>query len=197
MNCTINDLNLSFDKDNRLRTTIGRVTKSDVNKAYVLASFFQDDNFKKFLTKHLTKEDVLNPDMDLSNIKEEDFVNIKQNKLGALLNVYYLDNFHSVANSKTNRGSGSLSGFTTASAKSTAKIYNANLIIDEYYKEIQKPHKKQDNIAMIVLNRVDNKIMDTFYKRTDDFATNIITTGKYSKEAVEYANKYLETVNEI
>ena len=197
MNCTINDLNLSFDKDNRLRTTIGRVTKSDVNKAYVLASFFQDDNFKKFLTKHLTKEDVLNPDIDLSNIKEEDFVNIKQNKLGALLNVYYLDNFHSVANSKTNRGSGSLSGFTTASAKSTAKIYNANLIIDEYYEEMKKPHKKQDNIAMIVLNRVDSKIMDTFYKRTDDFATNIVTTGKYSKEAVEYANKYLETVNEI
>lgn len=59
MNCTINDLNLSFDKDNRLRTTIGRVAGWSVDKAYVLASFLQDESFKKYLSKMLTDKDII------------------------------------------------------------------------------------------------------------------------------------------
>ena len=53
MKCTINDINLSFDKDNRIRKTILRVTGHDADKAYVLASFLYDAGFKQFLLEKM------------------------------------------------------------------------------------------------------------------------------------------------
>ena len=122
MNCTINDLNLSFDKDNRLRTTIGRVTGWNIDKAYVLASLLQDSKFKSYLSKHLNAKDILSgANVDLNNIQDSDYVNINQNKLGSILNAYYLDTYHNINNSKTNKAFGQLVGFSSSTAKKLAK----------------------------------------------------------------------------
>ena len=59
MKCTINDLNLSFDKEGRLRKTIMRVSKTDSNKATALAGFLVNADFKKFLLENITDDDVL------------------------------------------------------------------------------------------------------------------------------------------
>ena len=91
MECTINDINLSFDKDNRLRSTIGRVSGWSVDKAIMLAAQLQTEGFKSFLKENLLPTDIIkDTEVDINNIKDEDYVNIKQNKFGSLLNAYYL-----------------------------------------------------------------------------------------------------------
>ena len=59
MKCTINDVNLSFDKDNRLRKTILKISGHDATKAYTFAAFLNDKDFKKFLLENINEKDVL------------------------------------------------------------------------------------------------------------------------------------------
>ena len=195
MNCTINDLNLSFDKDNRLRTTIGRVAGWSVDKAYVLASFLQDESFKKYLSKMLTDKDIIgSATIDLKNITDNDYININQNKLGSLLNVYYIDHYHSVNNSKTNKALGRLNGFSSGTAKTVSLNYTADRIIDKYYDEFgkAKPKKSQEIIAEVI-----NDIERELYTQVDLFANDVVNSDKYSKNAVNYAQKYIDINNRI
>ena len=197
MKCTINDINLSFDKDNRIRKTILRVTGHDADKAYVLASFLYDAGFKQFLLENITKDDVLKGEtISFDNISIDDFVKLKQNKFGSLLNLYYIEHYHSVDNSKTKKGLGRLNGFTSASAKTVAKNYNASLLITEYRKEFGKPKDKRRK-PLEIIAEVNKQMLNTFYDRTNDFARFIINDNSFSQEAKEYANKYLEVLKEI
>lgn len=195
MNCTINDLNLSFDKDNRLRTTIGRVAGWSVDKAYVLASFLQDESFKKYLSKMLTDKDIIGgAAVDLKNITDNDYININQNKLGSLLNVYYIDHYHSVNNSKTNKALGRLNGFSSGTAKTVGLNYTADRIIDKYYNEFgkAKPKKSQQIIAEVI-----NDIEYELYKQVNLFANDVISSDKYSKAARDYAQKFINIIKRI
>ncbi len=197
-NCTVNDLILSFDKEDRLRNTIGRVTGFDINKAYVLASFMQDEKFKKFLFDNLTEDDFLNGTfVSKENFTENDYVNIKQNKLGALLNIYYINTYHSVNNSKTNKSFGGLNGFSTGTAKAEAKKHTAVMIIQEYRKRFVMPTKENEERSEIikdVIETVNRKILHHFYDEVDKFAQNVLSSKKYSKAAKEYAKSYIELV---
>ena len=197
MKCTVNDLNLSFDKDNKLRTTIGRVTGWDVNKAYVLAAQLQNKDFKKYLSENLTADDILkDATVDINNITEADYVNIKQNKLGSLLNAYYLKTYHSVNNTKTNKAMGRLMGFSSSTAKKIAKDYVADMIIERYQVELNKPRALRKNTETII-KEIRDKVRTQFIERADDFAHNILDTDKYSNEAKEYAQKYLDVIDKI
>lgn len=197
MNCTANDINLSFDESNKLRKTIFRVAKSDVNKAYAFAAFLINDDFKKYLSTQLTQEDIIkDSEVDIKNIQNSDYININQNKLGSLLNVYYLEHYFSVANSKTNKELGRLNGFTSGSAKNIAKVHTACIIIDEYNKERNKPQNERRTPKEIIQD-VNNIILRNFYSRVDDFARNVIGTNKYKKEAKEYAQEYVKVIDSI
>ena len=194
MNCTINDLNLSFDKDNRLRSTIGRVSGWNVDKATMLAAQLQSDDFKKFLSKNLTDNDILtDATVDINNIQNSDYVNIKQNKFGSLLNYYYLTHYHSVDSTKTNKGMGRLLGFSSSNAKKVAKEYVGDLIIGRYQSELNKPREVRKTNGDII-NEVRKELNDTFIKRADNFADNILVTDKYSQEAKDYAQRYKDTI---
>ena len=195
MNCTVSDLNLSFDKDNRLRSTIGKVTGWDINKAYIFAAQLQSPAFKKYLSLNLTENDIhKDATVDINNIQDSDYVNIKQNKLGSLLNAYYLEHYHSVDNTKTNKAMGRLMGFSSSTAKKVAKEYVADEIIDKYQIELNKPRENRKE-TKVILNEVRDKINDEFYKRADDFATNILSTDKYSNNAKNYAQHYKDVVD--
>lgn len=197
MKCTVNDLNLSFDKDNKLRTTIGRVTGWDINKAYVLAAQLQNSNFKKYLSENLTENDILKgATVDISNITEADYVNINQYKLGSLLNAYYLRTYHSVNNTKTNKAMGRLMGFSSSTAKKVAKYYVADMIIEKYQANLNKPQPLRKTNKEII-QEVHTAIRSQFIKRADDFAENILATDKYSNEAKEYARKYKDIKDRI
>ena len=197
MKCTVNDLNLSFDKDNKLRTTIGRVTGWDINKAYVLAAQLQNSAFKKYLSKNLTENDILKgTTVNINNITEADYVNINQNKLGSLLNAYYLRTYHSVNNTKTNKAMGRLMGFSSSTAKKIAKDYVADMIIYRYQSELNKPRNVRKSNGEI-LQEVHKEIRSQFLRRADDFAKNVLSTDKYSNETKEYAQKYLDIIDKI
>ena len=197
MECTINDINLSFDKDNRLRSTIGRVSGWSVDKAIMLAAQLQTEGFKSFLKENLLSTDIIkDTEVDINNIKDEDYVNIKQNKFGSLLNAYYLKTYHSVNNSKTNRGAGRLMGFSSSNAKGVAKNYVADLVIDKYQENLNKPRESRKDNAQIVREVID-KIDKAFLKRADEFANNIISTDKYNNAAKEYARKFLDVTSRM
>ena len=133
MNCTATGVNLSFDKDNRLSSTLSRVSKADTNKRMVLAALLLNNDFKKYLLDNITISDIRNEEVvDFDNFTENDYYKINQNKLGSLLDAYYKDNFHVIDNSTTDKGSGKLSGFRTASAKTVARNYTATILVDEY-----------------------------------------------------------------
>lgn len=197
MECTINDINLSFDKDNRLRSTIGRVSGWSVDKAIMLAAQLQTEGFKSFLKENLLPTDIIkDTEVDINNIKDEDYVNIKQNKFGSLLNAYYLKTYHSVNNSKTNRGAGRLMGFSSSNAKGIAKNYVADLVIDKYQENLNKPRESRKDNAQIVREVID-EIDKAFLKRADEFANNIISTNKYNNAAKEYARKFLDVIDRM
>lgn len=197
MKCTINDINLSFDKDNRLRKTIYRVSKHDVDKAYALASFFSDKDFIKFLLKNIKQTDILKGEtVSFEELTKSDFAKINQNRLGDLLNLYYIEHYHSVHNTKTNKGMGNLNGFSTASAKTVAKTYNAQLIIEEYRKELSKPDNKRRKPLQIIKD-VNNRLLNTLYERTTAFATHVLNSSEYSKEAKDYAQQYIDIIKSI
>lgn len=197
MECTINDINLSFDKDNRLRSTIGRVSGWSVDKAIMLAAQLQTEGFKSFLKENLLPTDIIkDAEVDINNIKDEDYVNIKQNKFGSLLNAYYLKTYHSVNNSKTNRGAGRLMGFSSSNAKGVAKNYVADLVIDKYQENLNKPREIRKDNSQIVREVID-KIDKAFLKRADEFANNIISTDKYNNAAKEYARKFLDVTSRM
>ena len=197
MECTINDINLSFDKDNRLRSTIGRVSGWSVDKAIMLTAQLQTEGFKSFLKENLLPTDIIkDTEVDINNIKDEDYVNIKQNKFGSLLNAYYLKTYHSVNNSKTNRGAGRLMGFSSSNAKGIAKNYVADLVIDKYQENLNKPRESRKDNAQIVREVID-EIDKAFLKRADEFANNIISTNKYNNAAKEYARKFLDVIDRM
>lgn len=197
MKCTINGIELSFDRRGRLYKTITRVAKSDVNKSTALASFLLDDGFMKYVIENITENDVIKGEtVSLDDFTQNDYAKINQNKLGSLLNVYYLEHYHSVNNSKTIKGVGKLNGFTSASAKTVAKRYTASLLIDEYRKELSKDPKVRRK-PLEIIRDVNKLLLKTLYNRTEDFAKLILGDNSYSKEAKEYAKHYIDIVNEI
>lgn len=197
MNCTATGVNLSFDKDNRLSSTLSRVSKADTNKRMVLAALLLNDSFKKYFLENVTISDVLNGEIvDFDNFTENDYYKIKQNKLGALLDTYYKDNYHVVDNSTTDKGNGKLSGFRTASAKTVARNYTATILVDEYAKDAKKPKNERRKTIEIVA-AVNDKILGTFYDRTTAFATQVKNDDNFSKEDKALAKKYLDAVEEL
>lgn len=197
MKCTINDLNLSFDKEGRLRKTIMRISKTDSNKATALAGFLVNADFKKFLLENITDDDVLQGETISFNLfTNNDYVKINQNKLGSLLSDFYNNTYLSVDNSKTIKGMGRLDGFTSASAKTVAKNYTATLLIDEYRKELVK-NRQARREPLKIIAAVSNKITDTFYDRIDDFVKYILSKENYSLKAKETARQYIDLVNQL
>lgn len=197
MNCTATGVNLSFDKDNRLSSTLSRVSKADTNKRMVLAALLLNDSFKKYFLENVTISDVLNGEIvDFDNFTENDYYKIKQNKLGALLDTYYKDNYHVIDNSTTDKGNGKLSGFRTASAKTVARNYTATILVDEYAKDAKKPKNERRKTIEIVA-AVNDKILGTFYDRATAFATQVKNDDSFSKEDKALAKKYLDAVKEL
>ena len=197
MKCTINDINLSFDKEDRLRKTIMRISKTDANKAIVLAGFLTNVDFKKFLLENITNADVLQGETISFNLfTNKDYIKINQNKLGSLLADFYKDTYLSVDNTKTIKGMGRLDGFTSAAAKTIAKNYTASMLINEYRRELIKNPKSRRKPLEIIAD-VNRKITNTFYDRVNDFTQYILGKEDYSPKAKEMARQYIDLVNKL
>lgn len=192
MNCTINKVKLSFDVEDRLYKTIMRVSKTDANKATVLAGFLTNSDFKKFLLENITVDDVLQGETISFNLfSNGDYLKINQNRLGSLLADFYKNTYLSVDNSSTIKGMGKLDGFTSARAKQVAKEYVSSMIIDEYREELRKNPKNRRKPLRIIAD-VNDKINATFYQRMDSFVQYLLSKENASERAKDMANQYIE-----
>lgn len=197
MKCTVNDITLSFDKEDRLRKTIMRISRTDANKAAVLAGFLINSDFKRFLFDNITQDDIVKGETISFNIfVNSDYLKINQNKLGSILADFYKNTYLSVDNSKTIKGMGKLDGFTSASAKTVAKNYTAALLIDEYRKELSKSKEARRKPLQIIAD-VNDIILDTFYKRVDDFIVYLLNKDNLSDQAKSMLDQYLGIINEL
>ena len=197
MKCTVNDIKLSFDKEDRLRKTIMRISRTDANKAAVLAGFLINSDFKRFLFDNITQDDIVKGEtISFNTFVNSDYLKINQNKLGSILADFYKNTYLSVDNSKTIKGMGKLDGFTSASAKTVAKNYTAALLIDEYRKELSKSKEARRKPLQIIAD-VNDIILDTFYKRVDDFIVYLINKDNLSDQAKSMLDQYLGLINEL
>lgn len=197
MDCTVNDIKLSFDKEDRLRKTIMRISRTDANKAAVLAGFLINSDFKKFLFNNITQDDIVKGEtISFNTFVNSDYLKINQNKLSSLLADFYKDTYLSVDNSRTIKGMGKLDGFTSAAAKTVAKNYTASLLINEYRKELSKSQDTRRKPLQIIAD-VNDIILDTFYKRVDDFTVYLLNKNNLSEQAKTMIDQYLGLINEL
>lgn len=197
MDCTVNDIKLSFDKEDRLRKTIMRVSRTDANKAAVLAGFLINSDFKRFLFNNITQDDIVKGEIiSFNTFVNADYLKINQNKLGSILADFYKNTYLSVDNSKTIKGMGKLDGFTSAAAKTVAKNYTASLLINEYRKELSKSRDARRKPLQIIAD-VNDIILDTFYKRVDDFTVYLLNKNNLSEQAKTMIDQYLGLINEL
>ncbi len=197
MDCPINNVNLSFDKDSRLKSTITRLADGDSKRMFVLAGYLNDENFHQYVAKNLLSKNIINGEsIDFNNITKEDLLKINKNSLYSLLRDYMLQNYKSVNNTKSKTGSGRVMGFTSITAKYVAQNKVAELIIDEYRNRLNKIQGKPKSIALEVINEVIDKINDEFNIRTENFALEIINTDKYSNEAKKLAKEIIDIIKE-
>lgn len=197
MDCTINDINLSFDKENRLRKTILRVSNADTKKAVILAGLLTNTDFRKFLLENITESDALKGETISFNLfTNADYIKLNQNRLGYFLNEFYKDTYLSVDNTRTVKGMGKLDGFTSASAKQIAKRHTASTIIDEYMKELRKPPKSR-RTPLEIIAAVNDKFYDVFNSRMNDFVRYLVNKEDVSAEARQMAQQYIDYVNKL
>ena len=198
MDCSISNLNLSFDKESRLRSTITRLADGDSKRMFVLAGYLNDENFHQYVAKNLLPKNIINGEsIDFNNITKEDLVKINKNSLYSLLRDYMLQNYKSVNNTKSKTGSGRVMGFTSITAKYVAQNKVAELIIDEYRNRLNKIQGKPKSIALEVINEVIDKINDEFNIRIENFALEITNTDGYSNEAKKLAKEIIDIIKEI
>ena len=87
-------------------------------------------------------------------------------------------------------------GFSSSNAKGVAKNYVADLVIDKYQENLNKPRESRKDNAQIVREVID-EIDKAFLKRADEFVNNIISTNKYNNAAKEYARKFLDVIDRM
>lgn len=195
MDCTINNLQLPFDKGGRLAKTVNRVSNGDTQKVYTLAAFLSDKGFHEYIKDKLADKDYLSGQIiDTAAITENDMIKINQNRLGKLLNDYYLETFKSVQNSKTHKGLGFLNGFSSASAKSVAKKYNS-IILVHAYQENQKLPKNRRKTPIELVAQINEEMTATLHRRATVFANEVLIDDRYSDEAKQSAQEYLVQVD--
>ena len=196
MDCPINNVNLSFDKDSRLKSTITRLADGDSKRMFVLAGYILDENFHQYVAKNLLPNNIINGEtIDFNNITKEDLTKINKNSLYSLLRNYMLENYKSVNNTKSKTGSGRTMGFTSITAKYVAQNKVADLIIDEYRNRLSKIQGKPKSIAIEVINEIIDKINDEFNTRVENFALEIIN-DEYSNEAKKLAKNVIDIIKE-
>lgn len=196
MDCSISNLNLSFDKESRLRSTIVKLADGDSKRLFVLAGYLIDENFHQYVAKNLLPNNIINGEtIDFNNITKEDLTKINKNSLYSLLRNYMLENYKSVNNTKSKTGSGRTMGFTSITAKYVAQNKVADLIIDEYRNKLNKIQGKPKSIAIEVINEVIDKINDEFNTRVENFALEIIN-DEYSNEAKKLAKNVIDIIKE-
>lgn len=146
MSCIQYGVTIPNDVNGKLAKVIDTVANADYAKTVVLASYLDTQEF----------QDYVKQETGTANLLE-----VNGNTLRKLLNAYYVSRHADVINSINKKNADVLNGFSSARAKSIAKDHTANLIIETYYGEVNKPKGERMTNDKIIRN-VSKVINDSF-----------------------------------
>lgn len=208
MNCVITGVSANNDTaDNKLKKIAANVAKSldGTKKAenIIMSLLNNNENYHliEYIRTRLSDKDVIKQYAEEVSLEEgkftaNDYVKLNSNTLTRLLKSYYKEVIPSVENTKTNKAEGSLNGFLTGSAKTIALNHTADLIKDEYF--MNQFNGKRVN-RYDVLKTVNNKILNQFYTRVDNYVEEIINPDNtnYKENAKEDIDDYVNIREKI
>lgn len=208
MNCVITGVSANNDTaDNKLKKIAADVAKSldgaKKTENIIMSLLNNNENYHliEYIRTRLSDKDIIKQYTEEVNLEEgkftaNDYIKINSNTLTRLLKAYYKEVIPSVENSKTNKAEGSLNGFLTGSAKTVALNHTADLIKDEYFMN-QFDGKRVNRYD--VLKTVNNKILNQFYTRVDNYVEEIINPNNtnYKENAKEDIDAYINIREKI
>lgn len=197
MECNINSSSISFDIDGRLNKSLKYVSGTNTKKYNTLVAMLNDANFIKYIKDNITNDDILKDynDVKIDKLTVKDLPKLKQNKIKSLLNKYYNSTIRDITNYSTKKGLGRLMGFSSISAKNTAKNHVASMLVSAYFHELGKAKPKE---AKDIIIDVNAKLKAQYYKMLTDFSHLIINNddNNFSNSSIEEANNFINELNE-
>lgn len=166
MSCIQFDFSITNDKGDKLRKSVERVAGTDSVKAVVLASYFENPDFISYFEKETGTTD---------------FISVNGNTIYSLLNKFFKGEVVRVENDINKRTIDSLNGFTSNRAKAIAKDHTANVLLDIYYNELNKPKEQRLNRNQII-KKTSSTIVNNF---TKNYA-NVLLEELYAKEPKKF-----------
>jgi len=146
MSCIEYGFTIQGDVDNKLARSVEYVAGADYTKATILASYFGTEDFAQYVEQET---------------ETRDYANVNANTMRRLLGSFFVSRHNSINNTINKKNADTLNGFSSAKAKTIAKDHTANLIIESYYNEINKP--KADRIGKDAIIREVSKTINNHF----------------------------------
>lgn len=173
MNCTQYGFNIQGDVNGKLAKSVDAVAGHDYTKAQVLAGYFGTEDFSRYIKQETGLDDYLS---------------VNANTMRKLLGSFFVSRHNSITNTINKKNADTLNGFSSAKAKSIAKDHTANLIIETYYTEINKP--KNERLTKDAIIREVSKVINTnFNSKVAVPLIKRLTVENNNKEALSIIEK--------
>lgn len=176
MSCIEFGFTIEGDSNGKLAKSVDHVAGADYAKSKVLAGYFSTNEFKSHVEKLTGYQ---NP------------IDVEPNALRKILNDYFKERHARIDESISVRNAGTLSGFSSAKAKILAKDHTANLILEAYDGEYNKPKAERLNNKAII-KKVNATINAKFNK---DVVNPVVKRVKESGN--ENDQKSIDTLSEL
>mgnify|MGYP006982716862 CR=1 FL=1 len=197
MNCIITDFNVYDDVDNVIKKLINRVSKSNISESLKILTYFDSASNTDF--RQFVLDNLVDNNKEKYNIKSiEDLTNskiaeINQNTLESLIRSYYIKQNPNAALTVRKNDYMGLDGFTSFTARSTAKAYTALKIINIYNSDVLSKNRNLE-----LKDAIKNIIKREFFEQYVPNFAKIVSENKneyFTKNLVNIANEVLDCLN--
>ena len=189
--CSINGINLSFDKNDKIKTIIEELADGNQQVLEEYVAILQEPKLINYLRDNIT--------IEANGVKIEnrvDFVNIPKATLKKQLREYKLKKDRSIESIGVNESLTTLSGFTSGQAKYEAATYNAVCLVQAYRNEQNKSKSKRKSPEEIIAD-VNSKLLNILIDRSISMSNIIISDSNISEQDKQAAKDLIEFYNTL
>lgn len=165
MSCKQYGFTIQGDVNSKLEDSVNAIAGSDYTKLQILAGYFGTEEFARYVEQQG---------------ETREYLSINGNTMRKLLGSFFVSNHNSVNNSVNKKNANAINGFNTARAKTIAKDHTANLIIENYYSQLNNNEGVKFNRRDIITN-VTKQINKSFNKIANDIIDKINVEDNKSK----------------
>lgn len=161
-NCINYGIEIANDSsDKRIANSIENVSIKSGNKTVIMSTFFDETSnseFRMFAFKNISDEEKSKHNIKSYNdLTNEVFSKINTNTLKSIINKYYRIEVKDIDNYDSKEANSVLDGFTSHSARFSAKVYTATQILNIYHKT-----NNVDNIVTLLRKEINNEYFKNF-----------------------------------